>query len=88
MARGGETLGCVCVCLHLQEWLLIGSQGFNNRALIRVEESVSKVSCLMHRNPPPYGRINGLESYREQLMKELTRLNQICSQLVHSNMDD
>lgn len=59
----------MCVCQCLQEWLLIGSWGFNNRALIRVEEGVLKVSCLMHRNPSPYGPINGLESYREQLMR-------------------
>lgn len=59
--------GRPCLSLCLQEWLLIGIWGFNNRALIR--KSGRKVSCLMHRNLSPYGRINGLESYRGQLMR-------------------
>ncbi len=36
--QGSVRETCVCVCL--QEWLLIGSWGFNNRALIRLREYV------------------------------------------------
>lgn len=30
----------VCVSLRSQEWLLIGSWAFNNRALIRVQKNI------------------------------------------------
>lgn len=36
--REGAKEACVCVCVCSQEWLLIGSWGFNNRTLIRVGE--------------------------------------------------
>lgn len=51
-------------------------------------KSRAQASCLMHRNPSPYGRVNGAGKVMVRAAnEERRRLDRIGSQLVHSNKE-